>query len=160
MDCAVHSKSIIAIYSDTTDPISLATDNNSITCNNTCILTRHWIVHLCNCHGSVRRHVSLLLNCSVVGVLMAQPLLRQKKITGASITAAKLSAAWKSPWTVSSVRKAGYNGTAKQMISGWWVFIYLTCATIAKVCDGTCVLFVHLQRVGSSNSMRELCSGK
>uniref|UniRef100_A0A0E0REP1 3'(2'),5'-bisphosphate nucleotidase n=1 Tax=Oryza rufipogon TaxID=4529 RepID=A0A0E0REP1_ORYRU len=32
-----------------------------------------------------------------VGVLIAQPLLRQKKITGASKTAAKLSAAWKSP---------------------------------------------------------------
>jgi hypothetical protein len=38
--------------------------------------------------------------------------------------------------------------------------VSLTCAAIAEVCDGTCVLFIHLQRVGSSNSMRELCSDK
>nr|GMC60844.1 Uncharacterised protein [Ipomoea batatas]GMC63230.1 Uncharacterised protein [Ipomoea batatas]GMC64587.1 Uncharacterised protein [Ipomoea batatas]GMC66679.1 Uncharacterised protein [Ipomoea batatas]GMC68048.1 Uncharacterised protein [Ipomoea batatas] len=36
-------------------------------------------------------------NWSLTGVLIAQPLFRQKKITGASITPAKFNAAWKSP---------------------------------------------------------------
>lgn len=40
----------------------------------------------------------VLRNCSVVGVLIAQPLLRQKKMTGTSNTAAKFKAAWKSPY--------------------------------------------------------------
>lgn len=40
---------------------------------------------------------SILRNCSSVGVLIAHPLLRQKKMTGDSMTAAKFSAAWKSP---------------------------------------------------------------
>ncbi len=35
--------------------------------------------------------------CSVAGVEMAQPLLRQMKSTGAPSVAAKLAAAWKSP---------------------------------------------------------------
>lgn len=45
-----------------------------------------------NCYWKVLR------NCSDTGVLMAHPLLRQMKITGASVTAAKFKPAWKSPW--------------------------------------------------------------
>jgi|JXWR01.1.fsa_nt_gb hypothetical protein len=43
------------------------------------------------------------------------------------------------------------------MISGC-SSIYLTCAAIAKIRDGTCIFLVHLQGVRSSNSMRELCT--
>ena len=39
----------------------------------------------------------LLLNCSEVGVLIANPLLRQMNNTGTSNTAAKFIAPWKSP---------------------------------------------------------------
>lgn len=45
----------------------------------------------------------LLLNWSEIGVLIAHPLLRHMNITGASITAAKFIAAWKSPCTQTSI---------------------------------------------------------
>lgn len=39
----------------------------------------------------------ILRNWSEIGVLIAHPLFRQINITGASMTAAKFKAAWKSP---------------------------------------------------------------
>lgn len=46
----------------------------------------------------MKQNGQILRNWSDEGVLIAHPLFRQIKMTGASITAAKFRAAWKSPY--------------------------------------------------------------
>lgn len=60
-------------------------------------------MRMLNCHCACRMSHGqcscdmVPLYCSVAGVLIAQPLLRQMKMTGAPSVLAKLTAAWKSP---------------------------------------------------------------
>uniref|UniRef100_A0A0A9CQF7 Pco079304 n=1 Tax=Arundo donax TaxID=35708 RepID=A0A0A9CQF7_ARUDO len=104
MDCAIHSKSIIAIYSDTTDSVSLTTDNHSITSE----LLGSWGADCPAIVAAEENHRCFHNSCKI---------------------------------------------KCRMEVS-------LTCATIAEICDGACVFLVHLQRVGSSNSMRELRSNR
>uniref|UniRef100_A0A0A9FGY8 Pco079304 n=1 Tax=Arundo donax TaxID=35708 RepID=A0A0A9FGY8_ARUDO len=104
MDCTVHSKSIIAIHSDTTDSICLTTDNHTI--------------------------------------------------------ASKLFCGWGTDCPAIVAAEEDYRCFHNSCEIECRMEVSLTCAAITEICDGTCVLFVHLQRVGSSNSMRELRSNR
>ena len=116
--------------------------------------------------GSGRREVIkiVLRNCSDIWVLMAQPLLRQMKTTGASVTAEKFKAAWKSPWQISYQLETGLQNhkileeEGKRLKN--LLCYYLTGTTISSICDNTCILFVHFKRISNTYSLRKLSSDR
>lgn len=90
-----------------------------------------------------------------MGVLIAHPLLRQKKMTGTSITAAKLRAAWKSPWK----EDEGSGRTVVRLEGSSCGNNHLAGAAVSEVGDRTGLLPFHLERISCSNSVGDLGPG-
>lgn len=108
----------------------------------------------------------VLRNCSSTGVLMAHPLLRQIKITGASITAAKFIPAWKSPYNILIGQIISMSIVMfhilllhcllREMVQ--FIITNLTSASIPTISDCTCTFPIHFKGISSTNSLRKLCS--